>query len=122
MSVLVEEISMADLGRLLQERYEQAAENVRLEAQVRSELTAGQFGPGDVADAGSLASESAQQELVSAALQEQLDRLDAALRRWEDGTLGTCESCDSQIPAGRLEIMPWATHCVPCQRTQSGRH
>ncbi|GHJ47002.1 hypothetical protein Cs7R123_43440 [Catellatospora sp. TT07R-123] len=121
MTVLASSPSMDDIGRLLQQRYEEAVEQVRLEALARAELHVTLQGPGDVADAGLLISESAQQELVSAALREQLQRLEAALERWSAGTLGTCESCGGQIPPGRLEIMPWATHCVPCQGT-AGRN
>ncbi|MDI1460704.1 TraR/DksA C4-type zinc finger protein [Catellatospora sp. KI3] len=115
MTAMAEELTMDGLGRLLQQRYDEAAEHIRLESQVRSELNVAQQGPGDIADAGSLASESAQHDLVSAALHEQLHRLEAALVRWQAGTLGTCETCDGRIPVGRLEIMPWATQCVPCQ-------
>jgi RNA polymerase-binding transcription factor DksA len=28
------------------------------------------------------------------------------------GTYGTCEVCGEPIPEGRLEALPWATHCV----------
>ncbi|MBV1856478.1 TraR/DksA family transcriptional regulator [Catellatospora tritici] len=122
MTVVAENLSMDGIGRLLQQRYEQAVEHINLESQARSELNFMQQGPGDIADAGSLASESAQHELVSAALQEQLHRLETALERWHAGTLGACQTCGGQIPLGRLELMPWAVHCVPCQsRADRGR-
>jgi RNA polymerase-binding transcription factor DksA len=37
-----------------------------------------------------------------------------ALRRLESGTYGTCASCQSPIPYGRLLAMPEAAHCVTC--------
>ncbi|MCB8942204.1 MAG: TraR/DksA C4-type zinc finger protein [Ardenticatenaceae bacterium] len=49
---------------------------------------------------------------------EQLAQIEAALERMEAGTYGRCESCGQQIPAGRLEILPYATLCVNCQSQQ----
>jgi RNA polymerase-binding transcription factor DksA len=43
-----------------------------------------------------------------------------ALRRMADGTYGTCERCTAAIPLQRLEILPHARFCVPCQRTRIG--
>jgi DnaK suppressor protein len=47
----------------------------------------------------------------------QLARLDGALRRLaEQGQdFGLCEECEEQIPARRLQLMPWATRCAGCQ-------
>jgi DnaK suppressor protein len=43
-----------------------------------------------------------------------------ALRRMAEGSYGRCEHCTADIPAERLEILPHARLCVPCQRTQTG--
>lgn len=32
-----------------------------------------------------------------------------------DGTYGVCASCEEPIPRRRLEAVPWARLCVPCQ-------
>ncbi len=50
----------------------------------------------------------------------QLEKIDHALARIEDGTYGTCEGCGVAIPAARLEVMPSATLCVECQATTGG--
>ncbi len=47
--------------------------------------------------------------------------IDAALRRIEDGTYGTCTNCGKQIPEERLEARPWATLCIDCQRDRERR-
>jgi RNA polymerase-binding transcription factor DksA len=39
-----------------------------------------------------------------------------ALRRMADGTYGGCERCATRIPLERLEVIPEARFCVPCQR------
>ena len=45
-----------------------------------------------------------------------LGEIDAALKRIEEGTYGTCISCGHQIPPERLEARPWATLCIGCKR------
>ena len=40
-----------------------------------------------------------------------------ALRRMADGT---CERCTAGIPLERLDILPHARFCVPCQRRGTG--
>lgn len=42
-----------------------------------------------------------------------------ALRRMAEGSYGTCERCTADIPLQRLEILPHARFCVPCQRRQA---
>jgi RNA polymerase-binding protein DksA len=47
-----------------------------------------------------------------------LVKIDAALKKIEDGTYGTCESCGEPIGEERLEAMPWATLCIDCKRRE----
>ena len=39
----------------------------------------------------------------------------AALDRISDGSFGECESCKKPIPKSRLQAVPYARRCVPCQ-------
>ena len=48
-------------------------------------------------------------------LEAELDELDRALSRLEDGTYGVCEACGEPIPAERLEAVPAARFCVKDQ-------
>ena len=41
-----------------------------------------------------------------------------ALRRIEDGSFGECVHCGGEMHAKRLEAVPWARHCIPCQEQQ----
>lgn len=50
-----------------------------------------------------------------------LKAIDEALERIEDGTFGFCEDCGHRIPAGRLEVMPFATTCTDCKSLQEKR-
>ena len=46
---------------------------------------------------------------------QQLDLVDAALARLDDGTFGTCLRCGKPIAPARIEALPWAAHCIDCQ-------
>jgi len=45
-------------------------------------------------------------------LEAEIGDLDAALRKIDDGTYGTCEVCGKQIEAERLEAMPGTRTCI----------
>jgi RNA polymerase-binding protein DksA len=45
-----------------------------------------------------------------------LAEIDAALRRLDDGTFGTCRSCGKPIDEERLNALPWAMKCIDCKR------
>jgi RNA polymerase-binding protein DksA len=49
-----------------------------------------------------------------------LAAIDAALKRIEEGTYGTCVSCGDQIRYERLEATPWADLCIDCKRKAEG--
>jgi DnaK suppressor protein len=44
--------------------------------------------------------------------------IDEALDRIEDGEYGKCVRCGNPVPEKRLEAVPWARHCLPCQDLQ----
>ena len=43
------------------------------------------------------------------------EEIQAALQRLENGTYGICEACGKPISPERLEALPTARRCVPCQ-------
>ena len=45
----------------------------------------------------------------------QLRLVNEALDRLESGDYGTCLRCEEPIPPKRLQALPWARYCVPCQ-------
>ena len=49
-----------------------------------------------------------------------IEQITGALRRIADGTYGACEKCDRNIPVERLEVLPHARFCVPCQENHKG--
>jgi DnaK suppressor protein len=49
-----------------------------------------------------------------------LNLIDAALGRLNHGDFGVCQECRQDIPLQRLNIIPWAAHCVACQERLDG--
>jgi DnaK suppressor protein len=49
-------------------------------------------------------------------LEDTLKRVEGALRRFDDGTYGTCEDCGRTIEWGRLKVLPYTSLCVECVR------
>lgn len=45
-----------------------------------------------------------------------LEEVEAAFDKMADGTYGVCAKCGREIATERLEALPWATHCIECQR------
>lgn len=43
---------------------------------------------------------------------EELQQVQGALQRIEDGTYGTCVDCGRTISDARLEALPWTPYCV----------
>lgn len=53
---------------------------------------------------------------VSDIRKEELVRIEETLRKLDQGTYGKCERCGANIEDERLDIEPYAIHCVRCQR------
>jgi len=47
-----------------------------------------------------------------------LQLIEEALARIKEGTFGECVHCHEEVQLKRLEAVPWARHCVPCQEKQ----
>ena len=45
----------------------------------------------------------------------QLDEIEGALERLDRGRYGLCVDCSKPIPRKRLEILPFARRCLPCE-------
>lgn len=53
---------------------------------------------------------------------EQLEMLDASLRKIDDGTYGVCGDCGTDIDEERLKVEISAEYCVGCKKKQEGTH
>jgi RNA polymerase-binding protein DksA len=47
-----------------------------------------------------------------------LREINDALLRLDEGSFGTCASCERPIPPRRLAAIPWARLCVACQEAE----
>jgi DnaK suppressor protein len=47
-----------------------------------------------------------------------LNSIDESLERIDAGNYGKCVRCETVLPEKRLEALPWARHCMPCQDMQ----
>ncbi len=47
--------------------------------------------------------------------QQQLQQIEAAILRHKAGTYGRCGGCGEEIPLARLQALPFAQRCAPCQ-------
>jgi len=71
---------------------------------------------GDSADAAfDAGSEEVSSQLAELEARE-LSQIERALARIKQGTYGSCELCQAKIPVERLNILPYSTTCVKCQR------
>jgi len=72
----------------------------------------------EIGDEADIATRSVEKEIlfdITDAEKQNLDGIEAALRKIEKGGFGRCESCQKTIPRLRLEVMPWARYCISCQ-------
>ena len=76
-----------------------------------SELEGGAFDE-NFADSGQVAAEQGEAQALAANLRDQLDAVEAALAKLDDGTYGKCEVCGNPIPEARLEAMPASRFCI----------
>ncbi len=53
---------------------------------------------------------------------EELQEIEEALERIDDGTFGICDECDKVIPKTRLNAIPWALLCVTCKSKEEEGH
>lgn len=45
-----------------------------------------------------------------------LSQITAALERINQGTYGACHGCEKPIGHYRLNVLPYASYCMPCQQ------
>ena len=108
------------LQNLQKRRNEITGQVNHLEQDLREEIADNQNMPGDMADHGS----GELNQHLSVTLMEndriELERIEKAIARIENGAYGKCESCQKPIPMPRLKALPWATRCINCQSRYEG--
>ena len=64
------------------------------------------------ADSGQVAAEQGENAVLAARLRTELDEVERALAKLDDGTYGHCEICAAPIAEARLEAMPATRFCI----------
>lgn len=71
--------------------------------------------PSDQADDADAVSDAERNQALLRNTQNLLDQVNAALVRLDNGTYGKCLRCGKDIPARRLEALPYVAYDVECQ-------
>ena len=50
-----------------------------------------------------------------------LRAIEEAINRIDQGTYGVCMDCENEIPAVRLDAVPWTRVCVECKEKQQAK-
>jgi len=75
----------------------------------------------EVLDQGESSEVDIQEDIEFALIQmksETLNKIDAALRRLEEGTYGDCFECGDEISEARLRALPFAVRCKDCEEAR----
>jgi RNA polymerase-binding protein DksA len=64
------------------------------------------------ADSAQVAAEQGENRALAGSLREQLEDVDSALEKLDNGTYGLCERCGQPIGEARLEAMPATRYCI----------
>jgi len=64
------------------------------------------------ADSAQVAAERGENKVLYDQLRRELDDIEHALARMDEGTYGTCEVCGGEISAARLELLPATRFCI----------
>ena len=71
---------------------------------------------GDDADAAFDAGSDEMNSPLAELEARELSPIEKSLFRLKQGNYGLCEACHAKIPVGRLDMLPYSTLCVTCQR------
>src|SRR5687767_15954350 len=75
----------------------------------------------EVLDQGESSEVDIQEDIEFALIQmksETLNKVDAALRRLDEGTYGDCFECGDEISEARLRALPFAVRCKDCEEAR----
>lgn len=107
-----------DLRALLDDLRAQAAARLSATSAALDELTADRAGSNDDdehdPEGVTLSSEWSRLTGLFEAAASELRQVDDAIARMDAGDYGVCEGCGLPIPDGRLQVRPFARHCVAC--------
>ncbi len=72
-------------------------------------------GIGDVVDQAKTSTNEEMDILLLGNTCQTLERVELAISKARDGMYGVCQRCEGKISKTRLQAMPEAEYCMPCQ-------
>src|SRR5207244_7441664 len=75
----------------------------------------------EVLDQGESSEVDIQEDIELALIQmkaETLNKIEAAMRRLDEGTYGNCFECGEEIAEARLRALPFAVRCKDCEEAR----
>ena len=108
-----------ELKKMLEDRRRELMNEVQ--GKIRGVRTEGAEKPHEVLDQGETSEVDIQEDIEFALIQmkaETLNKIDAALRRLDEGTYGDCFECGDEISEARLRALPFAVRCKDCEEAR----
>jgi len=109
---------LAERARLEEEREQIRSRSGSVDGALPEE---GEGGDEDTADLASAMMDKEMDLSVEDEIEDLLGAVDHALHKIHEGTYGICDMSGEPIPAGRLELIPWAALTVECQSLAEGQ-
>jgi DnaK suppressor protein len=97
--------------RLQQRRKELQARTEHIDTDLRAEAIPGE---GGFADQATAHANDTVLEAIQSSTESEIEQIDLALRRINEGRYGHCTGCGALIGQARLDALPYATTCVGC--------
>jgi DnaK suppressor protein len=69
----------------------------------------------DEADFAAASMDSGRDYQIYLTQKRELEEINQALKKIEEGTYGICEMCEDPIQEARLKIKPYAKYCIICR-------
>jgi len=108
-----------ELKKMLEDRRRELLHSVH--DKIRDARADGNKERRDVVDQGESSEADIQEDIEFALIQmkaETLNRIDAALRRLQEGSYGDCFECGEEIAQARLRALPFALRCKDCEEAR----
>ena len=102
----------SDPGSVVRPALEEEGRHLREQLKERDRDESSLIFDENFAESGQVAAEQGENAALAVQLREQLDDVERALAKLDDGTYGHCEVCDEPIGEARLEAMPAARFCI----------
>lgn len=111
---MASERQIEDLKIILEEKKEKILNNINGSRNNIDELKGQEIN--DDLDYAELVSDSFTEGMIANHQLDELEQIEAALKRIKNGDYGNCDMCGITIPIGRLKAKPFARYCTECRQ------